>query len=51
MESDGNSAAMMYGIRAGIEGLPIDDNVFYGKIGLFGYLVHEIELRKIGVKI
>jgi hypothetical protein len=44
MVSDGNPAAMHYGMRAGFTGLPIDDNVLYGKIGSLGHLVHVSEL-------
>lgn len=44
MFSDGNPAAMNYGIRSGMAGLPIDDKVLYGKIGHLGFLVHESEL-------
>lgn len=43
--SDGNWAAMAYAVRAGIEGLPWDDEVVYGKdpAGL-GHLIHVNEL-------
>lgn len=44
MVSDGNPAAMHYGIRSGLTGLPIDNSVWYGKIGGLGHLVHESEL-------
>lgn len=42
--SDGNFAAMNYGMRAGQSGLPWDDEVVYGKIGAFGHLVHVSEI-------
>jgi len=44
MLSDGNPAAMVYGFRRGLEDLPIDDLVLYGKIGAFGHLVHISEI-------
>ena len=47
MFSDGNPAAMQYAMRAGLTGLPADDNVWYGKIGGLGYLVHELELEEV----
>jgi hypothetical protein len=48
MDSDGNPAAMLYGFRAGVTGLPADNDVLYGKIGGLGCLVHvsEIEVAK-----
>lgn len=47
MYSDGNPAAMIYGMRAGMEGLPNDDNVLYGKLGSMGVLVHVSEIAEI----
>lgn len=44
MWSDGNIAAMNYGMRSGLKGLPVDDEVLYGKIGALGYLVHVSEI-------
>lgn len=44
MTADGNPAAMMYAVRAGTTGLPIDDRVVYGKIGPFGHLIHVSEI-------
>jgi hypothetical protein len=43
-DANGNPAAMQYGIRAGFASLPWDDEVLYGKIGHFGYLVHRSEV-------
>lgn len=43
----GNSTAMLYGMRAGMEDLPTDDDVYYGKIGVLAELVHESELVEI----
>lgn len=44
MFAQGNPAAMKYGMRAGVIGLPIDDEVVYGKVGAFGELVHASEI-------
>jgi hypothetical protein len=44
MTSEGNPAALMYAFRAGMAGLPVDDEVVYGKIGPYGHLVHVSEL-------
>lgn len=41
---DGNPACLVYAIRAGSSGLPTDDDVVYGKVAGFGYLVHASEL-------
>lgn len=46
MDSNGNPAALNYGMRSGFAGLPTDNNVVYGKVGGFGYLVHESEIVK-----
>lgn len=45
MTSDGNPAAMLYGMRNGIGRLPIDNDVLYGKVGALGYLVHVSEIE------
>jgi hypothetical protein len=42
--SDGNPAAIIYGLRSGMNGLPVDDDVIYVKIGPFGHLVHISEV-------
>lgn len=44
MDSDGNPACLNYALRAGLSGLPTDDEVVYGKVGCMGYLVHVSEL-------
>jgi len=44
---DGNPAALQYALRAGMTGLPVDDEVVYGKIGAFGHLVHVSELGEV----
>lgn len=47
----GNPACMLFSIRVGTEGLPIRGKVYYGKIGMFGELVHESELEILNGKI
>lgn len=44
MYADGNPAALVYAMRAGFSGLPMDDEVIYGKVGNFGHLVHVTEI-------
>jgi hypothetical protein len=44
MWAQGNPACLGYAIRAGLGGLPTDDDVVYGKVGPLGYLVHRSEL-------
>lgn len=44
MFADGNPACLMYALRNGVEGLPLDDEVLYGKVGPFGHLIHISEL-------
>ena len=46
-EAVGNPAALMYGFRAGFAGIPPDNEVVYGKVGPFGYLVHASELGEV----
>jgi hypothetical protein len=46
MWSKGNPACLAYAVRAVEDRLPTDDNVYYGKIGAFGVLVHESEIEK-----
>lgn len=43
-QADGNPAAIMYALRSGRLGLPIDDEVVYGKVRGMGVLVHVSEL-------
>jgi len=45
--AQGNYAAMHYGARNGLNHLPIDDEVVYGKIGNLGHLVHVSELEDV----
>lgn len=44
MDCNGNPACMIYGMRSGIAGLPLDDKVLYGKINGSGHLIHESEI-------
>lgn len=44
MFCDGNPACIKYAIRSAFAGLPTDNNVVYGKVGGFGYIVHVSEL-------
>lgn len=47
MTCDGNPAAMIYGIRSGTHGLPLDNEVVYGKIAGRGHIVHVSELGEV----
>ena len=53
MNANGNPSALEYAARTGIFGrnnnVPIDNNVLYGKIGMFGHLFHvnELELSEV----
>ena len=47
MESDGNPAAIMYAMRAGMCSLPTDNNVLYVKISGLGHLIHTSEIEKV----
>lgn len=42
--SQGNPACVKYLMRAQICGLPLDDEVVYGKVGNLGHLIHVSEL-------
>lgn len=42
---NGNPAALAYAVRSSVAGLPLDDEVVYGKVGSRGHLVH---VREIG---
>ncbi|PQM51799.1 hypothetical protein C5U48_12790 [Mycolicibacter virginiensis] len=48
MFADGNPAAMAYAVRSAFKGLPIDNEVLYGKVGALGYLVHVSEIAASG---
>lgn len=45
MSANGNPAAILYALRTA--GIPLDDEVVYGKIGAFGHLVHVSELGEV----
>ncbi len=45
MFAKGNPACLQYAIRAAVDKLPSDDNVYYGKINGLGHLVHESEIN------
>lgn len=46
MNCDGNPACMGYAIRTGLQdfNVPSNNEVLYGKIGIFGHLVHISEI-------
>lgn len=44
MNATGNPAALKYAMRSAMCGLPIDNEVVYGKVGAYGHLVHVSEL-------
>jgi hypothetical protein len=47
MDAEGNPAAWHYALRSGRAGLPIDDDVVYGLVGMFGVLMHVSEIEEI----
>lgn len=47
MNCDGNPACLDYAIRSANDGLPIDNNVVYGKVGMMGKLVHVSQLEAV----
>jgi len=47
MFKDGNPACMLYAMRIAMEGIPSDDEVWYGKINGLGELVHFSELEEV----
>jgi hypothetical protein len=44
MSSIGNPAAIIYAMRSAVRNLPGDDEVVYGKVDGYGFLVHVTEL-------
>lgn len=44
MDAVGNPAALIYAVRSVRAGLPIDNDVLYGKVGPFGHLIHVSEI-------
>lgn len=47
MDATGNPAALQYAVRSATDGLPIDNDVVYGKVGSFGHIIHTSELAQI----
>jgi len=43
-DCNGNPACINYAVRSAKARFPIDDEVVYGKVGAFGYLVHVSEI-------
>jgi hypothetical protein len=43
MDAKGNPAALVYALRIGLSGLPLDNEVIYGHIGAHGHLAHVSE--------
>lgn len=44
MNANGNPAALIYALRVGVVGLPMDNEVVYCKIGSLGHLIHVSEI-------
>lgn len=40
----GHPASLAYAVRSAAAGLPLDNEVVYGKVGCFGHLVHVSEI-------
>ncbi len=47
MVCDGNPACLKYAMRNAFAGIPMDNEVVYGKVGPFGHLVHISELGEV----
>jgi hypothetical protein len=47
MNAVGNPAAIKYAMRNGFAGLPLDDEVVYGKVDGLGHLLHVSELEDV----
>lgn len=47
LTSEGNPAAVKYAVRSGLAGIPVDDDVVYGKADGLGHLVHVSELGEV----
>ena len=45
MDCNGNPACLIYAMRSGFANMPIDNEVFYGKIGGLGHIIHQSEVR------
>lgn len=51
INSDANPTVLMYAMRTGLQGgIPIDNEVVYGKVAGLGVLVHVSELEEIKQK-
>nr|MDT0658070.1 hypothetical protein [Micromonospora sp. DSM 115978] len=48
MFANGNPAALKYAFRSALAGLPIDDEVLYGKVDGLDHLVHVSEIEADG---
>jgi hypothetical protein len=44
MDMEGNPAAMIFAIRSGMNGIPMDNEVLYGHVNGLGHMVHVSEL-------
>lgn len=42
---EGHPASLVYAMRSALGGLPLDNEVVYGKVGPFGHLVHVSEIE------
>ena len=47
MSCGGNPACLKYAVRSLFSKLPMDNEVVYGKVGVFGHLIHNSELGAI----
>ena len=45
MTADGNPACLVYGLRVGMNNLPANNDVVYGKVGAWGVLIHSSEIE------
>ncbi|WP_091086227.1 hypothetical protein [Micromonospora nigra] len=45
MDATGNPAALTYAMRSALAGLPLDNEVLYGKVAGRGHLVHVSEIE------
>jgi len=44
MDMQGNPACMLYAMKSGMNNLPLDNEVVYGKVDGLGHLMHVSEL-------
>lgn len=47
MDMTGHPASLVYAMRSAVAGLPLDNDVVYGKIGHLGHLIHTSELAQV----